>query len=559
MIRDSKKKHESYSISFLLNISSTNRDPSKFQGVCMDDIPYVEDRVRINLFIYDIDLIDVAMVGEHARRSIKKYEKKVQLIRYDSHICYVDNIHALCKVFRCATFGTYFQKTGNLERHLVRCSERVKHIYPNNAYQLQETLFDKLDSFDIQYTDDQTLFHNLAVFEFESICTPEIKFKNTETTSWIGKHVTRSVSLSWNLIAMPIFLCKSSPRNSVESLIDAVEVLATQSKTQMKLNFLEVETANISKLTQTLESLNEHRCRNQRVFEFEDQFFEDDNEKKDASTQFFQLQKNKLIERQEHLERYCNVLPVSEFISAIFDINLIKSYLLPFLMNERNMEPTVIKKPSNMCLLNLVMLSVSVLWIFSVEQQALTRFLLKLIRQQKLKFSFPMNGSTVYKRWITVNFLLTMPFSAKFETWTPWKRTIQIINNYSAADWRLKKHYLKRSFPNHRLQEKKTPNFVWHMESWEIMRNHLKTFYAGATTKTLSQHWKQFKKCLFSITRKELTCWTSGVHFRIWQIFVSANVPVPTSIHLLKPIKICCKRFEKICLLVLLSFSHVKL
>ena len=86
----------------------------------MDDIPSVEDIVGINIFIYDIDLIDGAMVGELARRSIKKYEKNVQLIRYNSHICYVDNINELFKAFRCPTFDTYFQKTGNLERHLVR-------------------------------------------------------------------------------------------------------------------------------------------------------------------------------------------------------------------------------------------------------------------------------------------------------------------------------------------------------------------------------------------------------------------------------------------------------
>ena len=50
---------------FLVN--STNPGPSKFQGVCMDDIPSVEDIVGINIFIYDIDLIDGAMVGELAR------------------------------------------------------------------------------------------------------------------------------------------------------------------------------------------------------------------------------------------------------------------------------------------------------------------------------------------------------------------------------------------------------------------------------------------------------------------------------------------------------------
>ena len=328
----------------LFLVNSTNPDHSKFQGVCMDDIPAVEDMVSTNIFIYDIDLIDGAIVGELARRSIKKYEKIVQLIRYNRHICYVDNIHALFNAFRCPTCDTYFQKTGNLERHLVRCSERVKHIYPKNVYQLRETLIDKLDSLDIQYTDEQKLFTNLAVFDFESTCIPEEKFKNTETTTWIGKHVPISVSISSNLIAKPIFLCNSNPRDLVESFIDAVEGLATQSKTQMKLNILEIETAIESKLARILETLNERRCRNQRDFEFEDHCFEDENEEKDASTQFLQMQKNQLIELQEHLERYCNVLPVFVFNSAKYDINLIKSYLLPILINERNMEPIVIKK-----------------------------------------------------------------------------------------------------------------------------------------------------------------------------------------------------------------------
>ena len=56
------------------------------------------------------------------------------------------------------------------------------------------------------------------------------------------------------------------------------------------------------------------------------------------------MQKNQQIDLQEHFERYCNTLPVFGFNSAKYDINLIKSYLLPILVNERQIEPTVIKK-----------------------------------------------------------------------------------------------------------------------------------------------------------------------------------------------------------------------
>ena len=56
------------------------------------------------------------------------------------------------------------------------------------------------------------------------------------------------------------------------------------------------------------------------------------------------MQKNQLIDLQEHFESYCNVLPVFGFNSAKYDIDLIKSYLVPILVSERVIEPTVIKK-----------------------------------------------------------------------------------------------------------------------------------------------------------------------------------------------------------------------
>ena len=56
------------------------------------------------------------------------------------------------------------------------------------------------------------------------------------------------------------------------------------------------------------------------------------------------MQKNRLIDLQEHFERYCKNLPVLGFNSAKYDINLMKSCLLPILVNERDVELTVIEK-----------------------------------------------------------------------------------------------------------------------------------------------------------------------------------------------------------------------
>ena len=43
----------------------------------------------------------------------------------------------------------FFSKFSNLERNLVICSERSKHIFLKNLYELRETLFDILDAIKI--------------------------------------------------------------------------------------------------------------------------------------------------------------------------------------------------------------------------------------------------------------------------------------------------------------------------------------------------------------------------------------------------------------------------
>ena len=139
---------------------------------------------------------------------------------------------------------------------MVTCSEGAKHIYPENVYQLRETLFEKLHSFNTPYREDQKLFKNVAIFDFECIWVKQETYKQTETTKWFGKHVPTPVSTSSNLIPKPIFLCNSDPRHLVSSFISGLEGLATQSKAQMKLRFIKVETAIKIKLSSILEPLN---------------------------------------------------------------------------------------------------------------------------------------------------------------------------------------------------------------------------------------------------------------------------------------------------------------
>ena len=222
-------------------------------------------------------------------------------------------------LFAALIVTLFFNRTFNLDRHLPTCSERVKNVYPKNVYRTHGTLFDKLDSFGIEYTNEQTLFKNLAMFDFESICVQEESFRDTDTTKWIGKHIPISTSISSNLVKELIFLCNFDPHHLVTSFIGALENLALQCKAITKNLFFYIKTTVNIKLGSILEKLTQRHDRREQAN------LEDCDNKTCTSTQFLQIQKKQKTDLQEQLERYCNILPVFGFNSAKYDLNLQKS------------------------------------------------------------------------------------------------------------------------------------------------------------------------------------------------------------------------------------------
>ena len=126
--------------------------PNQIQGVYMNDIPTVEDLLTLNILLYDIDIVDANIVGELAGRSVQNNKITVQLLQYNNHMCYVNIINAVFQSFDCPKCDNFFIRTFNLERYSTTSSERVKNVYPRNAYQIRETLFDKLNSIVVKNT-----------------------------------------------------------------------------------------------------------------------------------------------------------------------------------------------------------------------------------------------------------------------------------------------------------------------------------------------------------------------------------------------------------------------
>ena len=232
-------------------------NPAGSQGDWMNDISNLGDFVPVKIFLYDIDLVDGGMFEELAGQRVGNLSYTIQLLRYNSHLCYVSKINALFEGCRFPWSDKLIKKAGNVERHLTTCKERVKHKLPGTVYQLRETQFDKVDSLGILLTDNQNLFNKLAIIKFESICLEDEKIKDTETTKKIGKRIPISVSTSSILIQEHFFLCDPNPRDLVSSFIDALQILAKRSKSEINMNFFQIETAIKNILAGIVQTLNQ--------------------------------------------------------------------------------------------------------------------------------------------------------------------------------------------------------------------------------------------------------------------------------------------------------------
>ena len=94
-MRDLRKKLRKGSISSQEHLVGFG--PASFQGVCMNDVSFMEDLVQVNTFFYNIDILDAAKNGELAKRSVGKPFHAVQLLCYNSQNCFVSIINGFLK------------------------------------------------------------------------------------------------------------------------------------------------------------------------------------------------------------------------------------------------------------------------------------------------------------------------------------------------------------------------------------------------------------------------------------------------------------------------------
>ena len=210
----------------------------------------------------------------------------------------------------------------------------------------------------------------------------------------------------------------------------------------MILKFHDIATRIKEKLERVLSAINMKRRQlsigkepQERLVDMND----DDEDEISVSTQFPLTQKNKLNELQQHFERYVNTFPVFGFNSAKYDLNLIKAYLIPLLVNEREIEPTVIKRAKQYISFKFGNVQFLDIMNFLGGATSLDSFLKAYKTTETKGFFSCTNGLIVPKNSRIRHFHRTTSFSADYVIGTRWIKPTLIIKVSSTLDAAVKK------------------------------------------------------------------------------------------------------------------------
>ena len=197
-------------------------------------------------------------------------------------------------------------------------------------YQLIETVFERLEDIGIHVDNEVRLFTSFAVFDFESITVADNTLKNSDSTTWIGRHVRISVSISYSFGSGVYFLCNFDPRHLVRNFIEKLLEVSQLSSVLV-----------IEKFERVFNDLNE------KIIECEQFSDEVDNASstvEEGSTtetdsnilDIGKLTLKSLYQLRDDLNKYSVTLPIFGFNSSRYDLNLIKEYLLEILLYEKS-------------------------------------------------------------------------------------------------------------------------------------------------------------------------------------------------------------------------------
>ena len=332
-------------------------------------------------------------------RSLCHYPSTLYLNLYQNHFSYIKDLKKYAKSYSCSRCGKHWKHVGMLNRHERTCEAKVTYQFPGGAYKTPPTIFQLLEDEGLTIPDHLKFFPYRATFDFECMFKPETDLNNTEKLTWNSKHIPLSVSVCSNVPEYDqpkCFVSDGDSKHLVKEMIDYLVEISQKSSDLMKQEFsflFEAIDQKLEEIKQKSEQQSGESGTNVSVQEDsndegedlmetddeeedieseteEDRAFLDDEVESEQGASFYRAldrerenqsddeeyvddkpeanhpepQKKKvhpLKKLRERFEEYLEELPLLGFNSGKYDLNAVKEFLFPVLVQNEEVQFTI--------------------------------------------------------------------------------------------------------------------------------------------------------------------------------------------------------------------------
>lgn len=341
-------------------------------------------------------------------RSLCHYPSTLYLNLHQRHFSFIKDMNKYAKSYYCSRCGKFWKHVGMLHRHEKTCEAKVDYTFPGGAYKTAPTIFQLLESEGFTVPEHLMYFPYRATFDFECMFSSTTGLENTKKLTWNAKHIPLSVSVRSNVPQYDQPKCFVTDGNSnqlVKEMVDYLVKISRKSCGLMKEEFFSVFDAidqKLQKLKQKseeptleddtcvstledsddegedlMESHEEEESESEteedrafiddevvedqgascyRVFDREregkeeKEYLDTDEMPKVTDPEPYKKKEHPLKKLRDRLDEYLRELPVLGFNSGKCDLNAVKEFLLPVLVQNEQVQFTIKRNNNFMCL-----------------------------------------------------------------------------------------------------------------------------------------------------------------------------------------------------------------
>ena len=306
-----------------------------FEGLSFEDFPEFEIRFDVNLEVYNWTEDGFAW---SVYKSRGEHKTTMYVHVHDNHMSYIRDFAMYAQKIQCQTCQRHFDHAGNLHRHQKSCTNKTKFVYPGGFHRARETIFDRLDQYDIHVSEEDRTFPWYICYDFEALLQ-KVQDQSTDMLQWTHRHVPISVSLCSNVegYSQPTCIVDADQDRLVESMVTSMNEIATYVHELAEEKWGWVLEA-IDKTMEKEDSTDKKR------FEEEEAGDSSDDKLDDGDPESPKMKSHPLMKIYGEMETYMSQVPVIGFNSAKYDLNLVKRYIAKHLNLDEDSGTFVIKK-----------------------------------------------------------------------------------------------------------------------------------------------------------------------------------------------------------------------